>query len=297
QGNHAPLPRTRVPRKNRPRYSFKRQDRTKMTKRPPPPKMKQFVWKPFKEPDDKPEKPKPRPKPKPALKLLSDSTAATNKLALSRLMNYQHPTANLFVGTLSANIKRVLPGEDSLRDEVMSVCLGAISEAARIKREAQRLIGTYLEHLTKKGLEGLDVEDRVFLDLLCPRVSMGDVKKGAEVVAEDDDDDDDDDDEVFGVVEEGDGEGDDDDGGDDDTDLGGSNGNDNAQRQFLASLLIYLYSGNRPKKAEVARFIDRLEGLHLHELRSQPDIKNIMAFTAVSLLRSITGQLKGELKR
>ncbi|KAF9340844.1 hypothetical protein BGX26_008856 [Mortierella sp. AD094] len=40
----------------------------------------------------------------------------------------------------------------------MSVHLNAASEAVRIKREAQRLIGAFIENVVKKKLESLDVE-------------------------------------------------------------------------------------------------------------------------------------------
>ncbi|KAG9321417.1 hypothetical protein KVV02_000551 [Mortierella alpina] len=187
-GRHPPLPRTRTPRLNRPRYLFKRIDRKKLKRRPPPPKMKQYVLKAYKESERKPEKPKAKPKPKPALKSLSDSTASTDKLAVKRLMAYQHPTATFHVGTLSANVERGLRNQSGLQTEVMSVLQSAISEAARIKRQAQRLIGKYLEHLSRKGVESLEAEDRRFLDLLCPRVSMADVKDDSNDAIEDDED-------------------------------------------------------------------------------------------------------------
>ncbi|KAF9081374.1 hypothetical protein BGX27_004954, partial [Mortierella sp. AM989] len=253
--------------------------------------MKQFVWKPYKEPEHKPEKLKPKPKPKPKPKLLSDSTAKTDKLAITRMMNYQHPTAALYIGTLSANVKRVLPDQDGLQDEVVSVHVKAASEAARIKREGQMLIGKYLEHLVKNGLESLDATDRTFLDLLCPRVNMNDVKNNADDVAEVDEDGD----EIVGIVDED--ENIEDDIDEDDTDLGGSGGGDNAHRLFLTSLLSYLYSGNLPTKSEVAKFIERLERYGLHKSRDRSEINRKMPFTPTDLLRSVVGQLKGELKR
>ncbi|KAG0074293.1 hypothetical protein BGZ92_003449 [Podila epicladia] len=213
---HPPLPWTRIPR-HRPRYSFKRHDRTRTKRRPPPPKMKQYVEKPYMEPEHKPEKPKPKPKPKPKLKTLSNSTAKTEKLAITWLMAYQHPTATLYIGTLSANVKHALPDQDNFQQAVMAVHLKAASEAARIKRKAQTLIGTYIKHLADKGLENLDTKDRNFMDLLCPRVSAKDIKKDANDALEDNDDDD----EIIGDVEEEDDEEEDD---EDDTDLGGSGG-------------------------------------------------------------------------
>ncbi|KAG0182631.1 hypothetical protein DFQ28_001942, partial [Apophysomyces sp. BC1034] len=287
QISHPPLSRTRTPKKNHPRYLFKRQDRTKVKRRPPPPKMKQYVWKPYKEPEHKPEKPKPKQKPKPAPKLLSDSTAMTDKLAISRLMAYQHPTTALYVGTLSANIKRVLPSQDNLQHKVMSVHLDAARESVYIKREAQRLIGAFIESL---DAESLDTEDRKFLDLICPRVSMKNVKTGADGATEEDEDGD----EIAGIVDEDNAEEDD---SEDYTDLGESGGDDKPQRLFLSSFLSYLYSGNRPSKIEVSRFINRLKGLGLHNPRSQSDINRNMLFPPSDLMRSVAQQLKVELKQ
>ncbi|KAF8942197.1 hypothetical protein BGZ46_006813, partial [Entomortierella lignicola] len=141
----------------------------------------------------------------------------TNKLAITRMMNYQHPTTSLYIGTLSANVKRALPNQDHVQHEVMAVHLKAAREAARIKRQAQRLIGRYIEHLAKSGLGSVNAEDRKLLDLLCPRVTMKDVKNDANDDAEDDDDD-----ESAGIMEE-DGE-DDEDESVDDSDLGGPGG-------------------------------------------------------------------------
>lgn len=286
---HPPLPRTRIPR-HRPRYSFKRHDRTQTKRQPPPPKMKQYVEKPFKEPEHKPEKPKPKPKPKPALKSLLNSTAKTEKLAVTRLLTYQHPTTSLYIGTLSANIKRALPEQDGLQQEVMAVHVKAASEAARIKRESQALIGQYIEHLVKNGVKD---EDRKFLDLLCPRVSVKDIKDDAVDAPEDDEDGD----EIVGLVE-GDNEEEEEDGDEDDTDLGGSGGGSKAQQLFLLSFLQHLYSGNYPRKPEVNSFIDRLEEFGLYNPpRSRSEINQTMPFSPLDLVRSVVGQLKGELKR
>ncbi|KAF9995457.1 hypothetical protein BGZ80_007508, partial [Entomortierella chlamydospora] len=62
--------------------------------------MKQRIWKLYKEPEPKPEKPRSKPKVKPPPKFLSDSTSKTDKLAITRMMNYQRPMASLYIGTL-----------------------------------------------------------------------------------------------------------------------------------------------------------------------------------------------------
>ncbi|KAG0343676.1 hypothetical protein BGZ54_006099, partial [Gamsiella multidivaricata] len=156
---------------------------------------------------------------------------------------------------------RALPNQDGLQQEVMAIHQKASSEASRIKHQGQRLIGEYIEHLVKKGLESLDAEDRKFLDLLCPRVSMKNVKDDADDAMEDDEDGD----EIVGVVEEDDDE--EEDGDEDDIDLEGSGKDDKERLQFISSFLIHLYSGNFPKSVgigiKVDAFISRLEGLDL----------------------------------
>ncbi|KAF9346559.1 hypothetical protein BGX26_001918 [Mortierella sp. AD094] len=222
--------------------------------------MKQYVWKPYKEPENKPEKPKSKLKPKPVPKSLSDSTAKTDKLEIARMMAYQHPTTCLFIGNLSANVKHALPGQEGLQHEAMSVYQEAASEAARIKRKGQRLIGTK------------------------------DVKNDADDATEDDEDED----EAVGVVEEDDDE--EEDGDKDDSDLGGPGRDGNAHRSFLLSFLSHLYSGNIPTKPEVAKFIDRLKGFHLYNPpRTKAEINQSMPFTPKDLLKKRID--KGQLEK
>ncbi|KAI7819816.1 hypothetical protein BC939DRAFT_505458 [Gamsiella multidivaricata] len=137
---HPPLPRTQLPR-NHHRYSFK--TRTGATNPPPPVKMKLYKFKPYKEPEAKdelePSSDEPKPKPKPKFKTLSDSSAATRKLAITRLLQYQHPTSTLNVGTLSANLRRALPNDGTVQQEVALCIRNAVREAARIKRQGQRV--------------------------------------------------------------------------------------------------------------------------------------------------------------
>lgn len=174
----------------------------------------------------------------------------------------------------------------------MSVHLKAASEAVHIKRQGQALIRTYIEHLANKGLESLGPEDQKFLDLLCPRVNMNDVKKDTNDATEDDEDGD----EIVGLVEE---DNDEEEGADkDDTDLGGPGRDDKAQWLFLLSFLSHLYSGNYPRNPEVSGFIDRLEGLRLYNpLQTRSAINVAMSFTPMDLVRSVVIQLKCELKR
>ncbi|KAG0038535.1 hypothetical protein BGZ83_003053 [Gryganskiella cystojenkinii] len=150
-----------------------------MEERPPPPKMKQYVWKPHMEPE-----PKPKPKPK----SLSTSPATTEKLKIARMMAYQHHIVSLYVGTLSHYVKQALPNQTSLQDEVASLLQDVSSEAVRIKREAQILTGMNIEHLVENGLESLVAQDPIFLDQLCPRVTMEDIENYANMEEDDDGD-------------------------------------------------------------------------------------------------------------
>jgi len=184
QDDHPPLPRTRTP-KHRHCYSFKRREKALIKKRDPPAKMKQFVFKPHKEQKPRPEKAKDKASLAFPPKTLSSSKAPMDKLQVTRLLAYHHPTSSLFVGTLSANVKRALPGQRDLQQEVMTVIQQASSEAARVKRQGQTLIGKYIEKLVSFGIENLDLSDRTILGLLCQPVSMSDVKYD-----EDEDDDD-----------------------------------------------------------------------------------------------------------
>ncbi|KAG0348128.1 hypothetical protein BGZ54_004709, partial [Gamsiella multidivaricata] len=216
------------------------------------------------------------PKPKPKLKTLSDSNAATRKLAITRLLQYQHPTSTLNVGTLSANLRRALPNDGTVQQEVALCIRNAVREAARIKRQGQRVIGKFVEHVNKHG-PGLN--DRRFMNCLCPRVSMKDAKKLDDGCAAEDDDED---------------------GGD--MDQKSKDGKGSEQFLFLQSFLVYLYSGNYPRKSgtgqKVNDFIDRLKDLGLYAPpRPRAALNETTPFSPTELLLSVALQLKVELKK
>ncbi|KAF9110067.1 hypothetical protein BGX30_008113, partial [Mortierella sp. GBA39] len=104
---HPALSRTRTPRKNHGRFSFK--ERTRKKVHDPPPKMKQFRQKPYKEPPTPPPPISPAAKKKPDAKKekVPSISRTTTKQGLVRSMAWHHPTRTLEVGTLSANTKRV----------------------------------------------------------------------------------------------------------------------------------------------------------------------------------------------
>ncbi|KAI1288302.1 hypothetical protein EDD11_010015, partial [Mortierella claussenii] len=294
---HQALQRTRSPR-HRPRYSFKTRGGTLEHSRPPI--MKQLAYKPYKEPKATSKKKTSASKKPPKPKTLS-TTARTDKLAITRHLAYHHPTSTLNIGTLKANIKLAIPHQQNLQREVMEVIQSATSEAARVKREGQRLIGMYIEKLDGVEFDNITATDRDILRHLCQPVSMADVKDGDDIVVDEDDDD-----EISGLVEAKVGV-DDDESDDDDSDLQQSstttrkNKDDKVQAPFIWGFLRVVYSGKRPRPSamgnKVNAFIDRLVELGLYiTLSADVDERN-MPFTPTDLVRSVATQLKAELKR
>ncbi|GJJ78017.1 hypothetical protein EMPS_10376 [Entomortierella parvispora] len=298
QESHAPLPRTRIP-NNRPRYSFKRIEHKKVKKRPPPPKMKQYTWKPHKEQDPKPDKAQPAPKPKAPLRTLESfvEPAKTEKIGVIRSMRYQHPTSSLSIGTLAANVKLALEDEDSLQYEVVTVIEAAVMEATRVKRQAQVLIGTFIEYVDRNGVTE---EDRKHLDQFSPRVDMSNIKHDADNPVEVDDDGD----EVQGIIDDdGAEEVEDDEGESESSSKEGPSpvknkkgGRAVTKSGFALAFLCCLYTGAPRTRADVCSFVDRLKHLGLYEPPPCPRANNTMPFTPVDLLESAAGQLERELK-
>ncbi|KAG0057380.1 hypothetical protein BGZ83_010839 [Gryganskiella cystojenkinii] len=279
--DHAPLQRARTPR-NRHRYSFK--TRKGEMARPPPEKMKQHVFKPFKEKTDNSEESSdldetiPKAKIKPKLKTLRTSTTSnkTRKLAITHHLAYHHPTSSLDVGTLQANVGRIAAISPILRSQIVQCLRDAVRDAASTKRRGQRFIGRFIEHVNRLGSQ-LESDDRVFLDLLCPRVTKKDAKDHKD--GEDDDDE------------------------DDLTDLGSASTVKKGDHgSFIWSFLIHLYSGNYPRAHGVGQkvnsFIVRLGELGIYTPpRSRSEVNEKTPFTPSDLLESVSGQLRVELKK
>ncbi|KAG9061324.1 hypothetical protein KI688_007302 [Linnemannia hyalina] len=160
---HPALARTRIPR-HRERFSF--QERTRKRLRAPPPRMKQMTLKFYKQPPETSAKSPPKPKtnvekaPASAKKPLTEM----KKAGLVRSLAWRHPTVSLKVGTINTNTKRVFfgwadinnPLSDytriyrALSNDAHSVRVRS-TECSRLaadkKREAQRLIGIFVETL------------------------------------------------------------------------------------------------------------------------------------------------------
>lgn len=245
--------------------------------------MKLYKFKPYKEQTDTPadstndNDTKAKAKAKPRLKTLSTSMASnkTRKLAVTRLLAYQHPTSSLDVGTLWANVGRTVLNDPNLQNQVVQCIRDAVHDAACTKRKGQRVIGQFIEYVDQQGI---GADDRVFLDLLCPRIT----RKDAEVHHANDNDNDDD---------------------EDDTELDSTSmGKKNDLQSFLWSFLVHLYSGNYPRAQgtgqKVNDFIDRLSHLGIYTPpRTRSELNKKTPFTPSDLLESVMSQLRVELKK
>ena len=281
---HPPLQRTRISR-NRNRYSFR--TRKGVTVPPPPERMKKYVFKPYKEntnpsgESSDPEETALKVKTKPELKTLagSRSSSKSRKLAIKRQLAYHHPISSLDVGTLQANVGRITGENSSLQSQIVRCVRDAVREAASIKRRGQRIIGCFIEHAKRMGPQ-LDGRDRVFLDLLCPRVTKQDVKDrqaGKDVGEEE------------GEI--------------DLTDPGStSTAKKNDHLSFVWSFLIHLYSGNYPRAHGIGQvvdnFIKRLGELGIYTPpRSRSELNERTPFCPSDLLASVANQLRVELTK
>ncbi|KAF9898752.1 hypothetical protein EC991_010433, partial [Linnemannia zychae] len=345
---HPPLNRTRIPR-NRARYSFK--ERTRKIVHDPPPKMKQYVLKYYKEHPTTITGQASSNKPK--VKNDNDSTitkkprATKGKQGLVRSMAWHHPTVTLQTGTLLSNTKRIftplsaptsiepkpatlgpsmpvtttpaLPKTVLDRPDLQRLVVECLQEAthlaAGVKREAQRLIGQFIEVMGKK----MDAaETRLMVELQSSTDSMNDAVRN-QVAARRDAISDDERrilDHLCGRIKpkEAIDERDDDcekTNSQDNSDIDDKDETDSTR--FLHSFLTFLYSGNYPqirgKSAEsltgsagtnltVNTFINWLVNRKLyHPTRSRGEIDVRMPFTPNFLVRSVSGQLTLELQK
>lgn len=351
---HPALGRTRIPR-HRERYSFQEQTRRKI--HTPPPRMKQFSLKHYKEPSettsDKSTPTKPKTKVEKISTPLKKPLADMDKMGLVRSLAWHHPTVSLEVGTLNANTQRVfmnqplsttppsiLAGPDApssnlpnlnpsdLQRLVMECLQVATCLAAEKKREAQRLIGVFVETLRirmdaaeetlrvkmlsetppmseeqriRARRDAITEVERKILDRFCDRIKLKDA-----------------DTDVDGTDKSR----------ESDSDLDGEAGD---QEKFLLSFLIFLYSGNYPRERDFKGFgprdlvtkdkdkdeddnktkkkktspgvivnylIDWLVGGHFYKpIRGRGEIDVEMLYTPTSVVRSVSGQLALELEK
>lgn len=83
-------------------------------------------------------------------------------------MAWQHPTVTLEVGTLDANVRRVLGSDEGLSSKVIDCIQEAFQAATAVKRHAQRLIGLFIEKM--RDTNEVKDSDRTLMDHLCARI-------------------------------------------------------------------------------------------------------------------------------
>lgn len=299
---HPPLSRTRIPR-NRKRFSFK--ERTRKVVHAAPPNAKQFKLKFYREPAQTNSVAAKKSKAKsnktssgPQKKSLSDM----DKIGLVRSMSWYHPTSSLEIGTVRANAKRVAM-EEEMQQEVFDCLQEAPRLAAGVKREAQRLIGHFVEMLRDR-MDKVEEERRIVLESMTPPQTMTEsyrLQCRKEFITDVER-------EILlsicqrikpADIDEG------------EEDTGGNEENDNSdveKRQdrefgFILSFLIYLYSGNYPKENSKSggvanHLINWLvnDGIH-SPVRTRNELQETAILTPAHLVRSVSGQLAAEVKR
>ncbi|KAF9125383.1 hypothetical protein BGW39_007435 [Mortierella sp. 14UC] len=276
---HPPLNRTRIPR-NRTRFSFK--ERTRKTVHDPPPKMKQFVLKHYKESPTTVTNQTSDKKPKANAEKDSITTkkppGTKGKNGLVRSMVWYHPTVSLETGTLVANTKRVftpssapasskpatvMPGlimpttatlapstpfmdRPDLQRLVVECLQEAPQLAAGVKREAQRLVAM------KKKMDAAEL--RVMTELQSTTESMTEADRVRKLFEARRDAISDDERRILDhlceriKLKEDNGENDGGCGRKDSEDNGDIDDKDGAEQdRFLRSFLVFLYSGSYPK--------------------------------------------------
>ncbi|KAF9900204.1 hypothetical protein EC991_007789, partial [Linnemannia zychae] len=302
---HPALARTRIP-KNRGRYSFK--TRARKISHTAPPMSKQFKLKFYTRPPDTVNNSTPAKKTtSKANKPLQPNTkpiADKDKRGLLRSLSWHHPTAWLDIGTLETNVGRVSGDGATLRNqetplslnivqqEVVDCIQEAVRLAANVKRNAQRLIGGYLETLAVR-MHAAEETKRTELQKVSPPMTMtnADRRKARRDAVTDDEREilthlcvrlnpNNTDQEQQDVEQKK----------EDNTDLDEKG---NIEQQFLRSFLTYLYSGNYPGKAGVGVVVNKLidwltdHGFH-RPIRARRDLNETMPFTPSMLVRSVS---------
>ncbi|KAK3839087.1 MAG: hypothetical protein JOS17DRAFT_168561 [Linnemannia elongata] len=189
-----------------------------------------------------------------------------------------------------------------VQQEVVECIQEAVQSAANVKRNAQRLIGEFVETLAVR-MRAAEETKRTELQKVSPPMAMTNVdsrKARRDAVTEDEreilthlcvclkpSNTDKEQQDVEQREEE------------DNTDLDDKG---KLEQQFLQSFLAYLYSGNYPRKAGVGVIVNKLidwladHGFH-RPIRARRDINETRPFTPVMLVRSVSVQLAVELQR
>ncbi|KAG0329520.1 hypothetical protein BG000_012074, partial [Podila horticola] len=161
--------------KYRQRYAIKTRSRIISHEPPAPPDtLKQYASKAWKAPPESPQESttsSSQQKPKTVKKKRLQPVHGMTKKELVSELQWEHPTRTLDVGTVNANVTRVLSKEFGapLQSHYLpriKTCLSDVAQlAATLKRICQLAIGQYLEQLS---LQDIDEADRIILHSLCP---------------------------------------------------------------------------------------------------------------------------------
>lgn len=139
-------------------------------------------------------------------------------------MDKEHPIVSLTVGTMKANIVRANEDQDKVAKEALSTVQEIVQIAGNVKRNAQAVIGRFVQLVSAGPRSGMDNE---VLHAICPPMTELDEK----------------DDENDGEVENR-------------SSKYSSSKVD--QEQFLQLLLRHLYSRERLSQTKRARLVDHL---------------------------------------
>ncbi|KAG0274828.1 hypothetical protein BGZ96_004069 [Linnemannia gamsii] len=306
---HPPLARTRIPR-NRGRFSFK--ERTRKIVHGPPANAKQFKLKFYRKPAQTESIPAKKSKPrgdKATSALQKKPLADLDKNGLVRRMNWHHPSSSLEIGTVRANVGRAVMDKVTSKDilgvmqqEVVDCLQEAPRLAGGVKREAQRLIGHFVESL-KERMDKVEEERRQILELMTPPQTMTEAYRlqcrkdsitevEREILLW-----------ICESVKPADIDKDEEDSGKKDDDNSDVASRQDKAFRFLLSFLTYLYSGNFPKEnSKAGGVVDHLViwlvkgGIH-NPARSREELGETAKFTPGYLVRSVSGQMAAEFKR
>lgn len=235
--------------------------------------MLQYKWKPSKKPVDRPGSPVPVPTKKKVPPIRKEKHDASKKTLLHE-MAWEHPTVNLDMGTLRANVHQSLPNKDAA-NLVVSCIKGAVREASKVKRRCQEVLGRYLEKMSSMPSGAIDEQDRAILHCIClPDKNDKDDKDISS------------------------------DGGDSGVNDEDSPVDNDGTEAFVHSFMTFLYSGNLSSKTGgtgvvVNKFVRRLQDLSLlprPDISDRLKLKNKMEYTPSSLVRSVAKQFATELK-
>jgi hypothetical protein len=133
--------------------------------------MVQYTWKEFAEkPKYEQQSSKERKETTTPKKIITpDEIDCMNKQQLVKLMDKQHPVVSLEIGTIRANVKRAVDGNENVTKAVVDVLQNASQIAWTMKRRTELVLGAFIHNMEKKT-EAPSKTELQILDLICPRI-------------------------------------------------------------------------------------------------------------------------------